>query len=328
MVTSRYRSLFWPILLISVGLIWFLGNMNVIPNFNPLVLLNLWPLLLIALGLDLLIGRRSPVIGLLIGLATVAAAAALVIAVPNLGGGGQFVTERFSEPLGITATASVEVHGASQPVEVHKLNDSTSLFDAQIGHYGQMNFEVSSGNAKTISLRRAPEDGSFNLNFGITAVDLRWDIGLSPSVPLALKVDGASGSTRLNLAGLQLQSLTVDGGSGSFDIFLPVGEKPYTLDYRGGSGSLNLDLPANTDLTVRLDGSSGSLNLTLPANAAVHVDVKDNGSGTINLPAALARLSGKSNEDQGTWETSGFALAAHKITIIVQDLSSGSINIR
>ena len=64
----RYRSFFWPMILIGVGLVWFLANINVIPNFNPLALFNLWPLLLIAIGLDLLFGRKSALVGLLIGL--------------------------------------------------------------------------------------------------------------------------------------------------------------------------------------------------------------------------------------------------------------------
>lgn len=325
---SRYRSMFWPILLISVGLIWFLGNIQVIPNFNPLALLNLWPLLLIALGLDLLVGRRSPVLGLLIGLGTVAAALAIVLTVPNLGGSSaQYTTERFSEPLNGTLSAVVEVDSASQPVVVHALTDSTQLIDAEIGHSGRMSFEVNGSSQKTIRLRRAPDAGTFNFSMGISTLDLRWDIGLCPSVPLALKYDGASGSTRLNLVGLQLQSLEVDGGSGSFEIDLPVGEKPYTVDYTGASGSLNMTLPANTSLNLTLDSGSGSLNLRLPPNAALRLEVKDNGSGSLNLPAALVRLSGKSNEDEGIWETSGFAAAAHPITIVVKDFGSGSINI-
>jgi len=328
MTNPRYRSLFWPILLISVGLIWFLGNIHVIPNFNPLVLLNLWPLLLIALGLDLLIGRRSPLYGLLIGLATVAAAVAILVLAPNSGGGAQYSIERFTEPLGTANSASVTVKGASQPVDVHALSDSANLFDGEIGHFGRMNFEVSGGNQKLISLGRAPESGAFSFNFGLNAPDLRWDIGLSPKVPLALIFEGASGSTRLNLVGLQLLSLKIDNGSGNFEIRLPVAEKPYTVEYHGGSGSLNLTLPDNSDLTVQLSGGSGSLNLTLPANAAVRLDVKDNGSGSVDVPAALVRLSGKSNADVGVWETGGFATAAHKITIILQNIGSGSFNLR
>ncbi len=327
--SSRYRSMFWPILLISVGLIWFLGNIQVIPNFNPLALLNLWPLLLIALGLDLLVGRRSPVIGLLIGLVTVAAAVAIVLTVPNLGNNStQYIKERFSEPLGSATSAEVKIDGASQPVVIHALSDSTQLFDADIAHAGQMNFEVSGSTHKTILLRRAAETGTFNFGFGISTLDLRWDIGLNPSVPLALKYEGASGSARLNLAGLQLQSLVVNGSSGSCEIELPVGEQPYSLEYVGRSGSLSLTLPANTDLNLSLRGGSGSMDVRLPANAAVRLEVKDNGSGSLRVPAALVRLSGKANEDQGIWETSGFAAAAHPITIIVEGFGSGSINLR
>jgi hypothetical protein len=140
--------------------------------------------------------------------------------------------------------------------------------------------------------------------------------------------DGGSGRNHLNLSGLQVQSLDANSGSGSFEINLPVGEKPYSVNYDGGSGSLTMDLPANTDLTLTLNGGSGSMNLRLPANAAVQLEVNDSGSGSINVPATMTRISGKSNEDQGSWQTSGFASAAHKIKIVVQNFGSGSLHIR
>ena len=152
---------------------------------------------------------------------------------------------------------------------------------------------------KSISLRRAPEMSNFVMNFGFSGLNLTWDIGLSPKVPLDLVFDGGSGRTRLDLTGLQVQSLDANSGSGSFEINLPVGEKPYTVNYDGGSGSLNMDLPANTDLTVTMHSGSGSINLRLPANAAVQLEVKDNGSGSINVPGSMTRTTGKSNEDQG-----------------------------
>ena len=54
-----YRSLFWPIILIGVGLIWLLGNFGIISGANLAVLFRLWPLALIVIGLDLLFGRQS-----------------------------------------------------------------------------------------------------------------------------------------------------------------------------------------------------------------------------------------------------------------------------
>ena len=110
----RYRSLFWPMILIGVGLVWFLSNIGAIPSFNPLALINLWPLLLIALGLDLLIGRRSPLVGLLIGLGTLGAAVAILLAAPNLGGSTQAITEHFTEPLAPATSAVIEINSSSR----------------------------------------------------------------------------------------------------------------------------------------------------------------------------------------------------------------------
>ncbi len=90
---------------------------------------------------------------------------------------------------------------------------------------------------------------------------------------------------------------------------------------------MSMDLPADTDLNVRLQGGSGSQSLRLPAGTAVRIEVNDNGSGSFSAPGGAARLSGKSNEDKGVWETTGYSTAAHKILIIVEDMGSGSISI-
>ena len=323
---SPYRSLFWPIVLISVGLIWFLANINAIPAFNPLALLNLWPLLLIALGVDLIFGRKSPVIGLLIGLVTVGVAVAIVIAAPNLGPSTQYTTESFNEPVGAATSAAVSIDSASQPVTIRALNDSANLFEGTIAHSGTMDFQVNGTTEKQISLRHRGGSNDW-LIFNIPPVNLRWDIGLNPRLPIALTYNGASGSVQMNLSGIQLSSLAVDGGSGSSDISLPVSSKAFTVKYQGGSGSLSMKLPAGADLTVNLGGGSGSLSLSLPTNAAARIEVNDNGSGSFSAPGWTTRLSGKSNEDQGVWESAGYSSAAHKILIVVEDVGSGSISI-
>jgi hypothetical protein len=328
---TPYRSLFWPILLIGVGLVWFLSNLNVIPNFNPWSLLNLWPLILIALGLDLIVGRRSPLIGLIIGLATIAAAVVLVVTLPSLGPWGigmnnEYVTDRYTEPVGAATSATIDIHASAQPVNIRALSDSANLFEGVITHNGAMDFQASGTTEKRIRLQHA---NSFNVwFFGFPSTNPTWDIALNPSVPLTLTYDGASGHNRLDLSGLQLAHMAANCGSGSTDLTLPVTTKPYSVDYQGGSGSLNLTLPANTDLNLNLETGSGGSNLHLPANAAVRLDVRDNGSGSLNISGSLTRLSGKSKDDVGVWETPGFASAAHKITIVIQGFGSGSFNLQ
>ncbi len=325
MTRTPYRSLFWPIVLIGVGLVWFLANLNVIPNFNPLALLNLWPLLLIALGLDLLIGRRSPLVGLLIGVVTIGAAIAILLAFPSVTKGPQYTTDRYTELVGAATSASINIDGSSQPVKIHSLTDSTNLFEGVIDHTGEMDYRVSGTTQKNISLSQ--RGSSFNFFFGFSGFNARWDIGLNSKVPLVLNYNGGSGSNQIDLSGLQLTGAKFDAGSGSSDITLPAADGAYSVSYSGGSGSLNMNILANADVTVTLDGGSGSLNIKVPAGAAVHLEVRSHGSGSVNYPGGLARVSGGSDGKTGVWETSGFASATHKITIIAKDLGSGSFNL-
>lgn len=79
------RDLFWPALVTGLGILWTLTALNLLPVQQVSALLNLWPLLLIAGGLDLAFGRRSPWIGLVLGLLLVAVMFALITYGPRLG---------------------------------------------------------------------------------------------------------------------------------------------------------------------------------------------------------------------------------------------------
>jgi len=52
--------MFWPLVLIGVGLMFLLGNYGLIQPVSFLSLLALWPVLLILLGLDIAFARRWP----------------------------------------------------------------------------------------------------------------------------------------------------------------------------------------------------------------------------------------------------------------------------
>lgn len=80
----RYRSIFWPLVLIAVGVLWLLSNFNIVSGANLFALVRLWPLLLIAVGLDILFGRR-PLISGVLAVATVGALVAAVVFAPQLG---------------------------------------------------------------------------------------------------------------------------------------------------------------------------------------------------------------------------------------------------
>src|SRR5258708_12249695 len=84
----RYRSYFWPAVLILIGIVALLVNSGVISTDRLNLLFDLWPVILIVIGLELLARRTIPgqngdVAGVLIVLLAAAAATPYVPLPPN-----------------------------------------------------------------------------------------------------------------------------------------------------------------------------------------------------------------------------------------------------
>jgi hypothetical protein len=324
-----YRSLFWPMILIGVGVVWLLANLGWLPTNSLWLLLNLWPLLLVGIGLDLIFARRLPVLGALIGLALVAVVVVVLLLGPSLNlpmtAGPE--TRTLTVPLEQNKSAVIQLELSSYPSNIHALPaSSANLFDGTVHYTGTLNFSAQASNG-TMNIHLSQSGfPSFIFNPGGFGSNLDWNIGLSPKIPLTLTVDAGSGSSDIDLTGLQLSSLRMDAASGSSHLTLPTSTQPYSVDYSAASGSADISLPANTSLTLRLDGASGSINLRLPPNPAVRVEVQDSGSGSVNVPGSLNRQSGGSGKT-GAWESASYASAAQRILIVATNLGSGSFNI-
>jgi hypothetical protein len=323
----RYRSFFWPLVLIGAGIIWLLANLGIIRPASLGALISLWPLLLIVIGLDILFGRRSPVIGGLIGLLAILAVVGALIAGPALGlpaaSVGVLQTRTFTEPVNGATAADIILDFSSQPVSLHPVSSAANLLEAQIEYYGGLSYASTGNPTRRISL--APS-GGFAFFLGSDS-NARWDIGLNPAIPTNLHLGGASGSQSLDLSSLRLTAFFLDQGSGSVTATLPPEPDPYTATFQGGSGSLNLSLPGNANLTIRLDGGSGSVHINLPAGAAVRFEVRSSGSGSVSFPSSLSQTSTGDNHKEGVWQTAGYDQAAFKINIICSSLGSGSFTL-
>jgi len=81
----QQRSLFWPVLLIGVGIALLLSQLGVIAAISWGLLLRFWPVLLIVAGLDLLLGRRAPILGTLLGILVLALVLGLLALGPAAG---------------------------------------------------------------------------------------------------------------------------------------------------------------------------------------------------------------------------------------------------
>lgn len=148
------------------------------------------------------------------------------------------------------------------------------------------------GDKGILEVRHARRHG---INFGTTRN--RWDLVLSKSVPLDIKIDLGAGRNDLDLRGLEIERLEIDMGVGETDLDLRgAPAKSFLVKISGGVGSGKIALPSEVGVRVKVDGGLGSVDahgLTKQAGAYVNdaygkspitIDVDiDAGIGSLNL---------------------------------------------
>lgn len=348
---QSYRSLFWPLLLIGVGIVWLLANTGVIEAFSLSFLLRLWPVVLIAIGLDLMFGRRSPILGALIGLGVVAFVILLLVMAPNLDIelGPELKTLNFSEPLEEASSARIDLDLTHYPTTIGVLEDSNALIEAELDTLEDVSFDVRGTNNKVVTLKSRGETSVFDW-VGTLGNEARWEIALSPQIPIDLRIDVGSGSVRLDLERMILERFDLDGGSGSTSLVLPSSTENYDVRLDGGSGSFTIEIAdgaemdANFDVgsgsfkisfvgeaeaDLDIDGGSGSTTIDVPEEAGVRLIVRDSGSGSVRVPTgyALVNDGGDNDEDTGTWESEDYDDSEVRIQITFKG-GSGSFTLR
>lgn len=308
----RPPSLFWPIVLIGAGVVLLLANLGYLPRLSWGVIWRLWPLLIIAVGIDLLIGRRSvagAIVSAVLILALIGVIVMIALFAQNIPGVSdwiqqpEFHTRHVEYSLTGVERATVYIDWTSVPGYLSVLEDSPNLIEGDVDYFGDLTFSVdvykSQANVKLDSRFTGIWFWPFDLG---DQRDKRWDVRLSPDVPLDLTLDAGSGPCDFDLTGLQVSGLVLDAGSGPIDLALPSG----------------------STFEAEIDGGSGPLTIVLPESVGARV-VLDSGSGPFSPDARFQLVEGKRNDD-GTWETDNYRTAEHTISLEI-DQGSGPITI-
>jgi hypothetical protein len=276
-------------ILIGIGVLFLLINVFDI-NWG-----RLWPLLLVALGLYLLFGRNSI--------------------------GSPAKTGYFSAPLAGTKSARMNLNFSVGEATLTPLVSSDKLIDAELHYVGEIDFSVSGETEKTVTLRQTGDSGLQWINPATWFANfdgLPWRIGLSPEVPLDLNISGGAGRSELNLRGLSVIGLKLQGGVGQMLLSLPSSPQGYDVQIQGGVGETRLDVPSNTTSSIRIQGGVGQIVINTPSDAALRLRSRG-GIGSVSVSSRFVRTSGGDNDFElgktGTWETPGFESAAHKVEI-------------
>lgn len=318
-------SLFGPLLIIGAGIYFLLRNMGygLELQLNWWALWQAWPVFLILIGLKIISEQAES--GLLRGLVNLARLAGFALLAGLLFFGHQipWVSNFLPQaqvadvqvPLDGRESAEVTIEFNSAPAQLTALDDSPDLLAGNVSYFG--NLELTRDGPITL------QTASNGLTSGGSLAE--WQLGLSTVPALDLDLDLSSGAADLDLRGLTLQNLEIDGSSGATTLQLPDGN--YEAEYEVGSGATVIHLPMAGQQTLWLNGGSGGIALYLAPEMAAQIHLEQ-GSGRFNTSdAEWLELDSGSRTGDGVWQTADYDADNPNRIIIYLETGSGSVRV-
>jgi hypothetical protein len=253
----HYRSFFWPLVLILIGVFALLVNSGVISSDRLSLLADLWPVILIVIGLELLSRRALPgqsgdVAAVLIVLLAAGGAVAYVALAPNPGTTNTFDS---TGAAGNLNQASLELDAGAANITVAANSAlGSDLYRAHITYSGSkpdVSFDRSSGRLQI---------SQSNSGFAFQNRRFTLDLQISSSVPWKITSNGGASTETFNLAGVSVGSLGINTGASREDITLglPAGIIPVKIN--GGALTVHIHRPAGIGASVAVSGGAVSLD--------------------------------------------------------------------
>jgi hypothetical protein len=289
------RHVVGPLILLGVGIVLLLNNLEILPWTVWRDLWPFWPVLLMLLGLEAFVTGRvawGTLVLLIVALP-------IVGIVMSAGGWGSRwrestsaapdrLTSSLSQPLGDARSAEVRIEYGAGVIDVRPLPAdlaSTTLADASTYGRGTVRFETPpSGEPGRTRLRIGQrEDDRDHFDPG------RLDVRLNPSVPIDLRLSTGATESTIDLEALRVPNLSVETGA----------------------SQTHLTLPAKGETTARIEGGAAGIDITIPQNVAARIVV---GDGPSSVSIDQGRFPRQGNE----YRSPNFDTATDRVTLRIE----------
>jgi len=307
---SAGRSLSWPLILITIGLVFLLVNFGYVPGVTAIQLLNLWPLLLILAGVDIALGRRWPLAALGIDVAVIALGLALLATQPTVFSAPFF----FDRDPGVVGQRDVSVERGSATSLSLDINGGAGRFRVSGG--STVLVDAHSPN-EDLRLRRADFDnGGQHADVRIDhsgsrrGVSAEVETRIASNVRTDLELNGGAGEFLVDLSDVILNSAEINVGAASLTLTLP---KP----------ALATTAPATSPAAeVRIEVNAGASSILIDVPEGVEARVTTSGA-LLTLRSSNPRLTASGSSA----ETPGYAAAQNRVTVRIT-AGASSVTIR
>lgn len=255
------RGVFWPLLLIAIGLVFLLQNFGFISGVSWIAVASLWPLLLVLIGLDIAFARRWPIPTLAAEVLVIGAGLALVAYSPDLSPGifvfadgdgpgvsdvtvprGDATKLALTVDAGATrsyrvsggATELVEAHSASPDLRVRTSSRTSGTADVRVGQVSRGGFPRATSGA---------------------AIEVR----VSNDVPASLTINAGAGDFDIDLSDIRVTDARVNVGASSMRIVLPKPTGNVEIRLNGGASNIVITVPDGVEARIATTGGLLSL---------------------------------------------------------------------
>jgi len=217
---ERYAPV-WGILLLFLGVVFLLQNLNVLPWGLWGTLWHFWPVLIIAIGASILLRYQN--IWLVSALVLAMLFACLGITIWQYGAAppAEEISSAYSKPLGSLEQAQVEIDfsggsltvGSLPPDSLNFMETGSATRNGQTSLKADFHQEDSEGRLLLSLERGGWEFWSKGEN--------SWQVMFNGRIPLTLDIKSAAGNVSLDLSQLQITELAVDADLADYTIKVP-----------------------------------------------------------------------------------------------------------
>jgi hypothetical protein len=258
--------MFWPLVLIGVGLVALLANYGLLQPISIVSILALWPVLLILLGIDIAFARRWPLPTLIVEVLIIGAALFLAATQPSALSFATFTFNSSSDCPSPTATSSVP-RGTLQSLTL-RIDGGAARYRVMGGATGGL--EVTSDNGD-VCLRDRSTGSRGDVRISQRGARLGGTteivVKVAPDLPLSLQVNAGAGEIVLDLRDVKTTDAHLSMGASNTVVVLPhpTGDVPIRID--GGASSVSVEVPSDVEARVTVSGGLISTTSTNPRAA-------------------------------------------------------------
>jgi Domain of unknown function (DUF5668) len=259
----RNRGLFFPVVLIAIGIIVLLANTGALPPQALERLGDLWPLLLVIFGLQLILNHTLPrqqatLIGLGATVIIVVAAVAYAVLAPATSFGTQRIDSQ--EQLGGLSAASLDLNYGAASIDVNAGGIGDLLYQAHVDYPGGENPPTISLDRETgaLQIRESASFSPFHL-FG--AERRHVQLTLTDRVPWSIQIGGGAATLHLDLRHARLSKLEISGGANQLDAQLPSPKGTVSMRVSGGANNVTIVAPAHSQWRVTVSGGVSAVTI-------------------------------------------------------------------